>query len=359
MVTLAALLLAACTEKQGNDFKVNVTVNNAEGEMIYLNKFIDKKPVAIDSAIIADDFAVLTVPKGDAEDLYSLELAGSRGAVNFFPENNDVTFVADKYGEGETVIKASVAQDLLNEYTENYQNFFIEAYDIYNKMMAYDQENPEDTLAINALKQQLVTIEDNMVDYQKDFIRDHADNFVSHYILDEMKQDFTLDELEELVALFTTESVFKEDLEEHIATMKTVAIGATAPDFTLETYEGEQITLTEMAAANKYTLVDFWASWCGPCRAENPNVKAAYDKYHSKGFDVLGVSVDSDINKWQEAVENDGLAWTQVLDIDHKASEAYMIYYIPNNFLIDSDGKIVATGLRDEDLHKKLAELLD
>ena len=113
-----------------------------------------------------------------------------------------------------------------------------------------------------------------------------------------------------------------------------------------------------MIAQNKLTLVDFWASWCGPCRRENPVVKAAYEQFHELGFDVVGISVDQDEAAWLKAVEDDELPWNHVRDTENKVSEDYLIYYIPSNFLFDQNGIMVAKGLRGDDLAAKLAELL-
>lgn len=359
LATMAIMMMAACTGKKAETFNVNVNLTDAEGEMIYLQKFVDKELQTIDSATITNDKATLKATKGDVQDLYALSLKGIKGQVTFFPENNDVTFTGDKTGEEEPTITASEAQKMLNDYTEQYQSYYVKGYDLYMSLSTLDKNDENAEQMADSIKKEVDKIQDEMSKFQDSFIRDNANHFIAHYVLDENKQDYTLDELKEYVGLFTTESVFKKDLEEHIAKLESVAVGATAPDFTLETYEGETVTLSEVTPANKLTLVDFWASWCGPCRGENPIVKAAYEKYHDKGFDIIGISVDTDINKWQAAVAEDGLTWTQVLDVDHKASEAYSIFYIPSNFLLDNEGKIVASGLRGEDLEAKLAETLD
>jgi len=112
----------------------------------------------------------------------------------------------------------------------------------------------------------------------------------------------------------------------------------------------------------KYVMLDFWASWCGPCRAENPNVVKAYTKYKDKNFTILGVSLDRPDGKadWQKAIKSDGLSWTQVSDLkygDNQAAALYFVQAIPSNFLLDPDGKIIAKNLRGSDLDDKLAEL--
>ena len=138
-------------------------------------------------------------------------------------------------------------------------------------------------------------------------------------------------------------------------------IGAVAADFTATTAEGKSFKLSDFYKGKKVVLIDFWASWCGPCRKENPNVVKAYNQFHQKGFEIVGFSLDEKKNDWLVAIKKDNLTWTQVSDLkgwESSIAKLYNVSAIPTNFLIDGNGKILASNLRGEELENKLQELL-
>lgn len=145
------------------------------------------------------------------------------------------------------------------------------------------------------------------------------------------------------------------------AEVKGLSVGDKLPEFKASTTDGKELTLSSFLQGKKLVLVDVWASWCGPCRQENPNVVKAYNAFHSKGFDIIGYSIDKDDAAWKKAIEMDKLTWTQVSNLkfwEDPIIAAYGIEGIPANYLVDGSGTIIEMNLRGEDLSKKIEEVL-
>ena len=140
---------------------------------------------------------------------------------------------------------------------------------------------------------------------------------------------------------------------------KSTAIGATAPDFSGPTPEGKELSLKE--AMGKVTIIDFWAAWCKPCRVENPNVVKIYNKYHSKGLNIIGVSLDRKEEDWKKAIADDNLSWNHISSLDYfndAVAKLYNVEAIPATFILDENGVIIAKNLRGDELESKISELL-
>jgi len=258
---------------------------------------------------------------------------------------------------------------------------------VYNEMKAFDQQvgptvmtvhhNANVTINRATPEQQRDTMYFKMLDKKVQAFRKSRGEKIIEFAKANPDSYFALQALAESVSGYSVKSdvvlpIFNKLSEElrlsyggqglyKLLNAHTVtALGAVAPNFTLKDVNGKPVSLSDYKG--KLVLVEFWASWCSPCRAESPNLLKQYAAFKDKGFEILGVSVDSDKAKWLEAIKKDGLTWTQVSDLkgwDNDARKVYGISGVPANFLISREGKIIGNHLMGEELNKKLAELLN
>ena len=198
-------------------------------------------------------------------------------------------------------------------------------------------------------------------------ISENPQSLVSALILSDMMNGKSLStnkfkELFENLDEEVKNSEIGKQLNETIQKATATAVGSKAPEFSAPTPEGEQLALKD--ALGKITIVDFWASWCKPCRIENPNVVKLYNEYHDKGLNIIGVSLDKNgqKDKWLKAIEDDGLTWQHVSNLQYwqgPVAQLYNVRSIPATFILDENGVIIAKDLRGEALRAKVSEMLD
>ena len=341
LIAAAALIMAACTSKpETQAFKVNLDLANADGKTVYLQK----DGQVLDSAVIENWKAELSAPVCADNEMYGLMLQGWRRPFTFFTDNVNVQIEGDAQNPNAIVVKGSASQDRLNAFTESYN--------------ALEEKLEADSTMAQADKDEILKM------HCFDYVWENPTDPVAHYVMYRYKWAFGPCELRTMIdnihhadSTLTTKNLAMA--EEYVEKQERVQAGQPMIDFTQNDTNGTPVTLSELAQG-KLLLVDFWASWCPDCRKANPGVVAAYQKFHDQGFDVLGVSFDTDKEKWLAAIEKDGLTWTHVSDLQgwsNAAGALYAIAFIPQNALI-KDGMIVARNLEGEALMEEVGRQL-
>ena len=357
VAVLPAFLFLACEQKD-NKGTIKGTITKMGTGEIYLIKSGDEQK--IDTIKVVNDAFTYTTSLEEPT-VYMANFGPEQQPGFFILENGTTTLNYEMGNLKSLTVKGGAEQEVYNSFLNACRPTFQQMDSLGQIAMA----NEDNTALLQELQQVFYTLDNSLKAQQLDFINKHKSNigtaFIAvNYLNEKMDKTYTeVDNLYQSLDEKVKKSYYGKKLVEMANQMKGTSIGQPAPAFTLNDVNGKPVDLASFKG--KITLIDFWASWCGPCRGENPNVVAAHNKYKAKGFDILGVSLDEDKDKWLQAIEKDGLTWTQVSDLkgwQSVAAEMYGIQSIPTNYLIDKEGKIIGKNLRGEELIAKLKEVI-
>ena len=292
---------------------------------------------------------------------YYLQIPSTMSLVPFFLEASDIKIDVDVDTIDNTVISGSESNDIYEAFLDDVAVYDADIRKYVDAMRtAREQDN---TVLAGKFEATVDSIYEKKEEFIMNYMLENGSSPVTPYIAYRNIYQLDLGDLEKIVASFdesVKRSVYVDYLNNRVVVLRRVAIGQQLVPFEMEDRDGEMRSVTEFNDGN-YLLIDFWASWCGPCRRENPNLVANYYKYRDKNFEILGVSLDENKEDWIRGINEDNLTWPQLSDLKgwkSKAAQLYGVLSIPSNVLLDPEGYIIARNLRGERLSKKLEEVL-
>ncbi len=377
-LTLLALTIFSCSKVKKGEYLISGKAKGiANGKMVVLKKQNEfGMVVSVDSAKVKDGKFEL---KGKVKEpsMLAIFIQGIQQPIPFILETGEIDVKIDK----DSIWKSEIGGTTSNE---SFQKFNVKLNSIQKKMMAFQNKNmkkfmeaqqKKDNATIDKLKKEYSTFEKEKEEYMNKYPEQNKDSYISLLLVQNMfnSPTFDLKKVKKIYAdLDATLKATKigKDIETKLKTIETnqkaqaaptvfAEVGKPAPEFSAKNPQGAEVSLKQ--SLGKVTIIDFWASWCGPCRKEMPNVVALYNELHSKGLNIIGVSLDKDLTKWNEAIAKDKITWTQVSNLKEWAepiAKQYKVEQIPTTFVLDASGKIVAKDLRGDELKAKVVELL-
>ncbi len=369
ILVFSILITMISCNSDGGKYQINGSIEGInDGIEVTLKKIKDNKPVDIDTARVVNGKFTFNGTI-DTPDMHLIFIRNVRGSLPFILENQNIELTLYKDSLYASKITGSKENDILQKYMD--ASKIIRDENISFRSQVNEARRKNDTAFLKEFNSKSLELKNKSNQFNKEFLGDNSEYLFSALLLESLLASKVLktEEATEVINSFSKEVSnsapglrVKEKVNAELAT----AEGSIAPDFTAPDPDGKEITLSKIRG--KVTIIDFWAAWCGPCRKENPNVVKVYEKYHDKGLEIIGVSLDGTPRQknakqaWLDAIEKDGLTWHQVSNLNYfndPVAKQYNIRSIPATFILDSDGEIVAKNLRGPALEKKIAELLN
>ncbi len=366
------ILIQSCNQSSdGFTIKGSLRGDLENGTQVFLKTIGEgNQPMEVDTTTIKEGKFEFT-GTSEKPELYYIFVDKAKGYTAVILENGEIEFEASIDSLGFAEIGGTPQNDYFSNYMEESRKISLQAKSIQEDLQRATTSGgtPE---SIAALRDEMQELTEEYQGFETKFVKENPDALISALLLERAISTKTLDssEAQNLYDAFSEEikqskpgkniMELLERLKQAEESEKNTSIGATAPNFSGPNPEGETLELKKLLG--KATLVDFWAAWCRPCRAENPNIVSVYEKYHDKGLNIVGVSLDRTADAWKKAIEDDGLDWNHISNIayfDDEIAKLYNVDAIPAAFLLDENGVIVAKNLRGPALEQKVAELLN